>query len=87
MEANTTQDAGEQHLQHHLVTIEVDGVKKQIRRGKYIVSKLKELIGVPADYELDVVIKGEFHPLDDNAETHVVGHEVFVSHVRRGGSS
>jgi hypothetical protein len=33
------------------------------------------------------VVCGEFVPLDDNAHIHIKGHEVFVSHVRSGGSS
>jgi hypothetical protein len=70
-----------------LVTVTVDGKAKEIGRGNYVVAKLKELFGVPADYELDEVRKGEFKPLDDNAHTHIEGREVFVSHVRRGGAS
>lgn len=50
-------------------------------------SHFKTLIGVPADYELDKVIHGEFHALDDHAEIAVKAHDVFISHVRRGGSS
>jgi hypothetical protein len=29
----------------------------------------------------------EFTPLPDDGEIHIKGHEVFVSHVRRGASS
>ena len=69
------------------VIITIDGAAKQIERGSYVVSKLKELLGVPADYELDEVKNGEFKPLQDNQHTAIQGGEVFVSHVRRGGAS
>jgi hypothetical protein len=44
-------------------------------------------VGVAADRELDIVEHDSFKPLDDNAEITVHQHEVFVSHVRTGGSS
>jgi hypothetical protein len=70
-----------------LVTVTIDGNARQIERGKYQIAKLKEVLGVPADYELDEVKHGEFKPLDDNGHIHIEGREVFVSHVRRGGAS
>lgn len=85
----STNEAAHQHPPHHghLVTITVDGSPQPIHAGEYRVSQLKTLIRVPAEYELDLVVHGEFRPLDDNAEIKIHGHEVFVSHVRRGGSS
>jgi hypothetical protein len=71
----------------HLVTVTVDGQAKQVARGKHVVSEFKTIVGVPADYELDQVVDGEFRPLADDATLHIKGEEVFVSHVRRGGSS
>jgi hypothetical protein len=71
----------------HLVTISVDGVERQIARGKYGVSELKAAVNVPATYELDQVVDGEFKALADDGTVHVKGGEAFVSHVRRGGSS
>jgi hypothetical protein len=71
----------------HLVTVSVDGQSKEVARGKYLVSEFKAVVGVPVDYELDQVVEGEFKPLADDATLHIKGHEVFVSHVRRGGSS
>ena len=72
---------------NHLVTVTVDGQAKEVARGKYVVSEFKAIVGVPADYELDQVVDGEFGPLADDATLHIKGDEVFVSHVRRGGSS
>jgi len=70
-----------------LVTVTIDGKAKEIERGKYLVSDLKLVLGVPADYELDEVKHGEFKPLDENGHAHIEGGETFVSHVRRGGAS
>jgi hypothetical protein len=70
-----------------LVTVTIDGNVREIRRGKYLVSELKRLLGVPAEYELDEVKHGHFKPLDDAAHTIIEGCEVFVSHVRCGGAS
>ena len=70
-----------------LVTVTIDGNPKQVRRGRYQVTELKQVLGVPVDYELDEVKHGEFKPLADDATLHIKGREVFVSHVRRGGSS
>jgi hypothetical protein len=71
----------------HLVTVTVDGAARRVPKGKYLVSDFKALVDVPAEYELDSVEGGRFEPLADNATVHIKGEEVFVSHVRRGGSS
>ena len=83
----TDQAALKRPVHEKLVTVTIDGNPMQIERGTYQVAKLKEILGVPADYELDEVKHGEFKPLDDNGHIHIEGHEVFVSHVRRGGAS
>lgn len=77
----------ENHTHDKIVTVTLDGNPKEIERGNYPVSTLKQQLGVPADYELDEVKHGEFKPLEDNAHTEVKGGEIFVSHVRRGGAS
>lgn len=71
----------------HLVTVTVDGAARQVPKGKYQVVDFKALVDVPAEYELDGVERGRFEPLADDATVHIKGEEVFVSHVRRGGSS
>lgn len=71
----------------HDVAVTVDGVKHEVRKGDYIVSEFKELVEVDAARELDEVVHGELKPLDDNARIDIKGGEVFVSHVRTGGSS
>jgi hypothetical protein len=71
----------------HLVAIEVDGTQRQVEKGKYVVSELKALLGIAPEYELDQVEGGRFEALADDATIHIKGEEIFVSHVRRGGSS
>jgi hypothetical protein len=71
----------------HDVEVIVDSKPKRVKRGTYVVSAFKALVGVSADRELDIVEGGTFKPLDDNADITIVGCEVFVSHVRTGGSS
>jgi hypothetical protein len=69
------------------IEVKVDGHVKHVLAGTYLVSAFKELIGVAAARELDVVEHDTLKPLDDNAEITVHECEVFVSHVRTGGSS
>lgn len=69
------------------VLVTVDNVRHEVRRGDYVVSEFKKLVGVDPSRELDEVVHGELKPLDDNARIEIKGGEVFVSHVRTGGSS
>lgn len=69
------------------IEVIVDNKPKFVKRGTYRVSTFKQLVGVAADRELDVVHDGIFTPLDDNKEITIHECEVFVSHVRTGGSS
>jgi hypothetical protein len=73
--------------QREPVEVTIDGRKVAIEPGRYVVTRLKELLGVPPDYELDRVVGQEFKKLDDAETVQVHKGEVFVSHVRRGGSS
>jgi len=78
---------GREDKRQSFVEVTIDGNPMKIHRGHYVVSDLKEALGVSPDYELDQVIDGEFKPLDDTAKIVIKGDEVFVSHVRRGGAS
>jgi hypothetical protein len=69
------------------VEVKVDGKVKRVPRGTYLVSDFKRLVGVAADRELDIVHHDVFKPLNDNEEITIHQCEVFVSHVRTGGSS
>ena len=67
--------------------VEVDKQFHEVRPGDYRVSAFKEIAGVPAAKELEQIIDGVMTPLSDDAIICIKGGEVFVSHVRRGGSS
>jgi hypothetical protein len=69
------------------VQVTVDNVKHEVHRGDYLVSEFKRLVGVDPARELDEIVNGELKPLDDNAHIVIKGGEVFVSHVRTGGSA
>ncbi|MDQ0080984.1 hypothetical protein J2W35_001321 [Variovorax boronicumulans] len=88
MKDDVVQDLGASEKGHpHVITIEVDGNLQKIEQGKYLVSALKAVFGIPPDYELDQVVGGKFIPLADGETIQVHPHEKFVSHVRHGGSS
>lgn len=80
------QERGERD-KRHLVEVTVDGHKKKVSRGKYLVADFKNAVGVAADLVLDQVVEGQFHELSDTGELHIKGGEQFVSHARGGGSS
>lgn len=69
------------------VTVTIDGIAKRIHRGNYVVIELKAALDVDPSRALDQVVNGEFKPLDDTHRITIKGGEVFVSHVRQGGSS
>jgi len=71
----------------HLVTFNLDGKDREIEKGKYLVSDLKQRFGIAQDYELDLVVNGSFEPLKNDESLKIHGGEVLVSHVRGGGSS
>lgn len=71
----------------HLVEVKIDKRDVKIKPGVYVVSVLKDLLGVPADKELDEILSGAIVALADDAKVDIKGGECFVSHSRRGGSS
>jgi multidrug resistance efflux pump len=85
--AETEIEEAEHEHRHGEVEIKVDGRLQRVRAGTYIVSVFKTMVDVAADRELDIVEHDTFKPLDDNGEITICEHEVFVSHVRTGGSS
>ncbi len=70
-----------------MVTITVDSVQRQIRRGRQSVAEIKTVGGVPAAYQLEEVVDGQLVALPDDGALVIKGGEVFVSHPRSGGSS
>lgn len=79
--------ASQAHPEPHTITVTVDGHAKQVRPGNRLVSEFKQEVGVDASLAIDQVISGEFKSLNDSDHVHPKGGEVFVSHVRTGGSS
>lgn len=70
-----------------LVTVTVDTKPHTVRKGRYIVSDFKRLVGVDPSYQLDEVVNGQFVELKDTEKVSIRGKEVFVSHVRGGAAS
>lgn len=80
-------DESHDHHGHESVEVTVDGNKKEVMRGEYLVAEFKKLVGVDATKDLDEIIKGEIKPLQDTDKVHIKGCEIFISHARTGGSS
>lgn len=71
----------------HLVTVKLNSVAKEIRRGEYTGRTLKLALGVPVEHTLELVRKGEFKTIADGEDIKVKGGEEFVSHCGQGQSS
>ena len=69
------------------VTVSIDGKEKTIDRGSHLITALKALLGVNADYALSEDIDGILTPLTDDQRTTITGGEVFFSGARNGGAS
>ena len=70
-----------------LVSIMVDSVPRQVHRGSWRVSELKQELGIDPGRVLDLVVDGSFHELPDDSRITIKGGEVFISHVPQGGAS
>jgi hypothetical protein len=81
------QTESKEHGHGHEVPVTIDNRTVEIQAREWVVSQLKTALGVDSSRELEQVVDGKLVPLDDNAKIHIRGHEVFVSHVRGGGSS
>lgn len=69
------------------VEVTVDRKKHMVAPGTRTVSVFKTEVRVDPAKELEEIVDGKLVPLADDAEITIKGGEVFVSHVRRGGSS
>lgn len=74
-------------IKGRLVTVTVDTKPHTVRKGRYIVSDFKRLVGVDPSYQLDQVVNGQFVKLEDIEKVSIQGQEIFVSHVRGGAAS
>ena len=72
-----------------MVPVSINMQRKEIPTGPYTVAKLKEVLGVYDDYDLDRIVVGEgrFEEIRDDEVVTIAGSEHFVSHIRRAGSS
>jgi hypothetical protein len=86
-EVQQSHPESKEHGHHHNVKVTIDNRTVEVRSGEWIVSQLKVALGVDPSRELEQVVDGKLVPLDDNARIHVRAGDVFVSHVRGGGSS
>jgi len=75
------------NTERHTIIVTVDGNPKEVKPGNRLVSEFKKEVGVDAGLALDQVVNGEFKALNDSDHVHPKGGEIFVSHVRTGGSS
>ncbi len=69
------------------VTITINDKPYEVHRGRQTVAYLKEMGGVPQNYELDEVKDGRLVPLDDDGSVTIKGGEVFKSNLKVGRSS
>jgi hypothetical protein len=69
------------------VHITINAVSRVIHRGRRTVVEIKTLGEVPLADELEQSVDGKLTPLPDDGAVTIKGGEVFVSHVRSGGSS
>ena len=69
------------------VKIIINKVVKKISVGRHTVVEIKKLGGVPLADELEQLIDGKLKPLPDDGVVTIKGGEIFMSHVRSGGSS
>ena len=78
-----------QHDDHgqNFVDITINNVIRQIHRGHRTVVEIKTVGEVPLADDLEQVIDGRLTPLPDDGAVTIKGGEVFISHVKSGGSS
>lgn len=70
-----------------LVTVTVDGTSKQVAEGTYDLVALKEVLGVSADRDLDLLEHGKLKPINAERKVHLKEGMEFVSRQTSGGSS
>jgi hypothetical protein len=83
--ANHGHQEGHEHCP--TVTIHVNNEEVFLHPGYYAVATLKKLAGVPLADDLDELVECKLTPVADDATLHIRGCEIFVSHVKDGGSS
>ena len=75
------------HGHHHEVAIDVDGTKRLVRAGKWVVSELKEYLNIGQARVLAEITPHGLKDLPDDSQIEVHEGEKFMTHARRGSSS
>ncbi len=83
---NNSNNNSDEHRKD-FVKITINDVEKEIHRGNRTVVEIKEVGSVPLNHMLEQVIDGILTPLDDNGSVVIKGDEIFVSHIKDGGSA
>jgi len=83
--AGTAMDKRHHHCQ--TVTVHVNNREVFLHEGHYPVTTLKKVSGVPLADDLDELVDCTLKPLADDGSVTIRGCEIFVSHVKDGGSS
>lgn len=87
---DSEQEGSEQRAEHGSseVTIFYEGKSFKIHRGAQEISHIKEVLGVPQEYELDLLIPNQPpQHLPDDKKFVIKGEEHFGAHPRKGGNS
>jgi len=69
------------------VSITINDTETSIHRGRQTVVEIKKAGKVPLNHALEQVIDGKIIPLDDDDSVVIKGGEVFISHIKDGGSA
>jgi hypothetical protein len=69
------------------VEIRVNDIERLIHRGKQTVIEIKTVGLVPLNHMLEQLIDGKLNELDDDGSVIIHGGEIFIGHVKDGGSS
>ena len=85
--SQNTQPARPEPVPGPEVKITINTTTKTIHRGRHTVVEIKKLGDVPLADELEQLIDGKLKPLPDDGAVTIKGGEIFMSHVRSGGSS
>ncbi len=69
------------------VTIHVNNKEVFLHPGHYEVATRKKLSGVPLAEDHDELVECKLKPIPDQGTIHINGCEIFISHIKDGGSS
>ena len=81
MSENNLQNSGQNYVE---ITINDQAVS--IHRGRRTVEEIKIAGQVPLNHMLEQLIDGTLTPLKDDGSIVIKGGEVFISHIKDGGS-